>query len=282
MSGCMRWGHWPTGWGSAALSAQIPAGLVGHDEGVGPDDADAGRWRRGVLRSSSTAVRGSAVRLDAVPHHPLDRPPHPRPCGKPPPGCEPRSPRLGHHRRRPVVLDLDAGGDPLRAQARHRRHLQGRVRLRPHVRFADATGEALAAILRPGNATANSSPTSSPPWTVAVAEANGHAQADRPVVPLDAERKLFRHQGPRGDLAGHRGAGRWAPALTQGGEVRPGAKVAELTDLINLDHWQPPSCAESRSIPVASSPTWSSATDRRATRSSGGRMPAPTATWGWT
>jgi hypothetical protein len=30
---------------------------------------------------------------------------------------------------------------------------------------------------------------------------------------------------------------RWTPARTQAGDVRPGAHVAEVTDLVDLAHW---------------------------------------------
>jgi hypothetical protein len=134
--------------------------------------------------------------------------------------------------------------------------------------FADATGEALAAILRPGNATANSIADQLAAVDAALAQlpaeiSVGHRPGDEAALVRRAVRVRADSAGCSPKLATAfrdrnvgfavvartnarvQGAisraidapGRWAPALTQGGEARPGAEVGELTDLIGLDHW---------------------------------------------
>jgi hypothetical protein len=136
--------------------------------------------------------------------------------------------------------------------------------------FADATGEALAARLRPGNAGANTVADHLGVLDDAVAQlppeiAAGHR-------PGEGAGEVARAVVVRADSAGctrgfvagcrHRnigfavvarsnrqvaaaisrtftetGTGRWAPARRQNGEVRDGAQVAELTDLVDLSDW---------------------------------------------
>ena len=134
--------------------------------------------------------------------------------------------------------------------------------------FADATGETLAALLRPGNAAANSS-------------ADHLAVLDAAIVQLPAEIAAGHHVDDdaqfvtrpvmvRADSAGATGGfvhgcrarnvgfavvarknasvhaaiskirfddDRWSAALTQTGDVRPGAAVCEVTDLVDLANW---------------------------------------------
>ncbi len=134
--------------------------------------------------------------------------------------------------------------------------------------FADATGEALAARLRPGNATANSIADQLAVLDEAIAQLpaevrRGHRRNNR-------ARRVQRDIVVRADSAGcsatlcaefaARNVGfavvartspavkaaisiaavdetRWQPARTQAGEVRDGASVAELTDLVDLSAW---------------------------------------------
>lgn len=134
--------------------------------------------------------------------------------------------------------------------------------------FSDATGEALAARLRPGNATANSiadqlevldDSIDQLPDHIAV----GHRPGDDPgevrrsvVVRADSaggsaklcaafwDRNIgfavVARKDPQITAAISVAAGdesRWAPALTQDGGHRDGAAVAELTDLVDLSGW---------------------------------------------
>ncbi len=170
----------------------------------------------------------------------------------------------------PVVLDLDASLVQI-----HSEHKQGTAAtykggfgFAPMFCFADATGEALAAILRPGNATANSIADQLAAVDAALAQlpaeiSVGHRPGDEAALVRRAVRVRADSAGCSPKLAGalrDRNVGfavvartnarvqgaislaidapdRWAPALTQGGEVRHGAEVAELTELIRLDHW---------------------------------------------
>ena len=138
----------------------------------------------------------------------------------------------------------------------------------PMLCFADATGEALAARLRPGNATANSIADQLEVIDDAVAQlpaeiAIGHRRGNRRrrvrreiVIRADsaggtrgfASELRARNLGfavvartdPQVKAAISRAAGepqRWEPAVTQAGAERPGAAVAELTDLVDLSAW---------------------------------------------
>lgn len=170
----------------------------------------------------------------------------------------------------PVVLDLDASLVDI-----HSENKQGTAAnykrgfgFSPMFCFADATGEALAGLLRPGNATANSIADQLAVLDAAIDQlptriAAGHR-------PGDDAGSVRRHVEVRADSAGGsaRLAGefrarnigfsvvartnpqvqaaisravddeaRWAPSATQAGGVRDGASVAELTDLIDLGGW---------------------------------------------
>jgi hypothetical protein len=140
----------------------------------------------------------------------------------------------------------------------------------PMLCFADATGEALAARLRPGNAGANTVADHLDVLDDAIAQlpvevAAGHrpgegaSEVARAVV-VRTDSAGCTHgfvEGCRGRNIGFAvvarsnkqvaaaisrtftdpGTGRWAPARRQNGEVRDGASVAELTDLVDLSDW---------------------------------------------
>jgi len=172
----------------------------------------------------------------------------------------------------PVILDIDATLVEV-----HSENKEGTAPtykrgfgFHPMLCFADATGEALAARLRPGNAGANTVADHLGVLDDAVAQlppeiAAGHR-------PGEGAGEVARAVVVRADSAGctrgfvagcrHRnigfavvarsnrqvaaaisrtftetGTGRWAPARRQNGEVRDGAQVAELTDLVDLSDW---------------------------------------------
>jgi hypothetical protein len=172
----------------------------------------------------------------------------------------------------PVILDIDATLVEV-----HSENKQGTAPtykrgfgFHPMLCFADATGEALAARLRPGNAGANTVTDHVGVLDDAVAQlppevAAGHRPGD-PIA--DVARAVV----VRADSAGcshgfvwacrDRNIGfavvarsntqvaaaisrtftetnptRWTPARRQDGEIRDGAQVAELTDLVDLADW---------------------------------------------
>lgn len=169
-----------------------------------------------------------------------------------------------------VVLDLDASLIDI-----HSENKEGTAATykrgfgySPMFCFADATGEALAATLRPGNATANSIADQLAMLDEGIDQLpaqirRGHRAGSRP-------RRVRRQVVVRADSAGGsaklcaefraRNVGfavvarsnpqvkaaisravddeeRWSPARTQAGEPRDGAAVAELTDLVDLSAW---------------------------------------------
>ena len=170
----------------------------------------------------------------------------------------------------PVILDLDASLVQI-----HSEHKEGTAStykagfgFAPMFCFADRTGEALGATLRPGNATANSIDDQLIALDMAVAQlptliAAGHRAGDDPalvarslVVRADsagASHQLaaqFRARNvgfavvarKRAQIHGAICAAieqpeRWTPARTQRGDIRDGAEVAELTDLVDLSAW---------------------------------------------
>jgi Transposase DDE domain group 1 len=172
----------------------------------------------------------------------------------------------------PVILDIDATLVEV-----HSENKEGTAPtykrgfgFHPMLCFADATGEALAARLRPGNAGANTVTDHLGVLDDAVAQlpaevAAGHRPGDgagevvRPVV-VRTDSAGCTH----GFVAGCRdrnigfavvarsnrqvaaaisrtytegGPTRWAPARRQDGQVRDGAQVAELTDLVDMSDW---------------------------------------------
>ncbi len=171
----------------------------------------------------------------------------------------------------PVVLDIDATLVEIHSEnkAGTAPTYKRGFGFHPMLCFADATGEALAARLRPGNAGANTVADHLAVLDDAVAQlplelAVGHRPGE------DAE-MVARPVVVRTDSAGstygfvdgcrERNVGfavvarsnaqiaasisrtftetvsRWAPARRQDGEVRDGAQVAELTDLVDLSDW---------------------------------------------
>ncbi len=169
-----------------------------------------------------------------------------------------------------VVLDIDATLIEIHSEnkAGTGPTYKGGFGFHPLLCFADATGEALAAVLRPGNAGANCIADHLAVLDQAIAQlpaamAAGHrvgddaGQVSTPVVVRTDSAGCTRGfvDGCRarnvGFLVVARKHGeihaaisriladeqRWQPALTQDGQRRPGAAVAELTDLATLAGW---------------------------------------------
>jgi Transposase DDE domain group 1 len=170
----------------------------------------------------------------------------------------------------PVVLDIDASLVEI-----HSEHKQGTAPtykggfgFHPMFCFADATGETLAALLRPGNATANSSVDHLCVLDHAIGQlpaeiASGHHLGDDPAtVARPVMVRADSAGATRGFVGGCRARNvgfavvarkntqihgaiskieldddRWQPALTQTGDERPGAAVCEVTDLVDLSAW---------------------------------------------
>jgi Transposase DDE domain group 1 len=172
----------------------------------------------------------------------------------------------------PVVLDIDSSLVEI-----HSEHKQGTgptykggFGFNPMLCTADATGEVLAALLRPGNAGTTTVADHLAVLDSAVAQlpaeiAAGHRPDDDPSL---VRRELRVRTDSAGCSSGFvwgcraRNVGfavvarsnpqlsaaisrittkkqRWSPALDQGGEQRPGAAVAEVTDLVDLAAWPP-------------------------------------------
>ncbi|MGH9260253.1 MAG: IS1380 family transposase, partial [Acidimicrobiales bacterium] len=168
----------------------------------------------------------------------------------------------------PVVLDIDATLVEVHSENKDDAaptYKRG-FGFHPMLCFADATGEALAARLRPGNAGANNAADHLAVLDDAIAQlpapvAVGHRAGD---PAEDVERAVMVRADSAGCTAGFitgcraRNIGfavvarsnaaitaaisrtytetnpdRWAPARRQNGEVRAGAQVAELTDLVD-------------------------------------------------
>ncbi len=138
----------------------------------------------------------------------------------------------------------------------------------PLICFADATGEPISAVLRPGNATANNADDhlqviDQGLTQLPVATAVGHKAGDepalvkRPVVmradSAGCSRKLLaacRERNIGFAVVTRRNAGihgailktsaedeRWKPAVTQSGAPRPDADVIELTSDVDMAEW---------------------------------------------
>lgn len=170
----------------------------------------------------------------------------------------------------PVVLDIDASIVEIHSEHKEGTapHFKGGFGFHPMFCFADATGEALAGLLRPGNANANTIADHLTVLDQAISQlpvgvAAGHRPGEDPDL-------VVRPVMVRADSAGcthgfingcrTRNVGfavvarktaqihgaiakvlvddsRWEPATTQAGEVRDDAHVAELTDLVTLIGW---------------------------------------------
>ena len=165
----------------------------------------------------------------------------------------------------PVYLDIDASLIEVHSENKQGAapNYKGGYGYHPMLCFADATGEALAAVLRPGNATANTvadhvgvldSAIAQLPETIGA----GHHVGDDASV---STRSVIVRADSAGCTEGFLAAARarhvgffvtarsntqvtnavfdavgvedvWLPATTQDGELREGAAVAELTSLI--------------------------------------------------
>jgi hypothetical protein len=170
----------------------------------------------------------------------------------------------------PVILDLDASLVDIHSENKEgtAANYKRGFGFSPMFCFADATGEALAGILRPGNATANDIADQLAVLDAAVAQlpariATGHHRGDEPasvrrVIEVRADSagcsarlaaefrarnigfSVVARTNPQVKAAISRAVDdkdRWSPALTQAGDERDGAAVAELTDLIDLSDW---------------------------------------------
>jgi len=170
----------------------------------------------------------------------------------------------------PIVLDIDAS--LVQVHSEHKEGTgptyKGGFGFSPMFCFADATGEALAALLRPGNAGAMTVVDHLEVLDAAIAQlpaevAAGHRLGDDPerveravVVRTDSAgcshgfvagcraRNVGFAVGARSNASIHAAISRiaadesrWAPATRQDGEERPGASVAEVSDLVDLSAW---------------------------------------------
>jgi hypothetical protein len=172
----------------------------------------------------------------------------------------------------PVVLDIDATLVEVHSEnkAGTAPTYKRGFGFHPMLCFADATGEALAVVLRPGNAGANTIADHLAVLDAAVAQlpaevAAGHRPGEGPD---SADRRVMVRTDSAGCTQGFvngcraRNIGfavvarsnaqvsaaisrtytetnpaRWTPARRQNGERRDGAQVAELTDLVDLSDW---------------------------------------------
>jgi hypothetical protein len=168
-----------------------------------------------------------------------------------------------------VVLDIDSSLHQIHSENKQDTapNYKGGFGFHPIYCFADATGETLAVTLRPGNAGANSIADHVAVLDQAIAQlpdevAVGHRPGDDPSlvrrglqVRVDSAgctdfvwQARARNVGfavvARSNQAIHAAISRiahdddvWSPALRQDGDERPGAAVAELTDLVDLADW---------------------------------------------
>jgi hypothetical protein len=170
----------------------------------------------------------------------------------------------------PVIFDLDASLVDIHSENKEgtAANYKRGFGFSPMFCFADATGEALAAVLRPGNATANDIADQLTVLDAAVAQlpariAVGHQPGDDPGLvrrPVEVRAdsagcsarlasefrarnitfSVVARTNPQVKAAISRAIddeSRWSPARTQAGEERDGAAVAEFTDLIDLADW---------------------------------------------
>jgi hypothetical protein len=165
-----------------------------------------------------------------------------------------------------VVLDIDSSLHEIHSENKEETapHYKGGFGFHPIYCFADQTGETLGVKLRPGNAGANNIADHVAVLDAAIAGlpaeiAAGHGPGDnpslvrRPVqVRVDSagctdfvwqarERNVGFAVVARRNASIHAAISRlsydddrWAPAVRQDGDLRPGAAVAELTDLVDL------------------------------------------------
>jgi hypothetical protein len=171
-----------------------------------------------------------------------------------------------------VVFDIDASLMEIHSENKEgtAATYKGGFGFHPMFCFADATGEALAVLLRPGNAGANTIADHLEVLDAAVAQlpgeiAVGHRCGDAPELvarevmvrtdsagcsPKFAAACRARNIGfavvARSNAQVHAAISRvvddddrWSPALRQDGEERTGAAVTELTDHVDLTGWPP-------------------------------------------
>ncbi|MGH2668596.1 MAG: IS1380 family transposase, partial [bacterium] len=169
-----------------------------------------------------------------------------------------------------VVLDIDASLMEIHSENKEgtAATYKGGFGFHPMFCFADATGEALSVVLRPGNAGANTIADHLEVLDAAVAQlpgevAVGHRAGDDPELaqravmvrtdsagcsPKFAAACRARNIGfavvARSNAKVHAALSRvvddearWSPALRQDGEERTGAAVTELTDALDLAGW---------------------------------------------
>lgn len=169
----------------------------------------------------------------------------------------------------PVVLDIDASLVDIHSENKEGAgaNYKGGFGFHPMFCFADATGEALAAMLRPGNAGANTIADHVAVLDAALGQlpaeiAVGHRVGDDPamvgrVVTVRTDSAgctgfvhecRARNVGfavvARSNASVHAAISKvlddesgWAPAVRQDGEWRLGAAVRELTELVDLSDW---------------------------------------------
>ena len=170
-----------------------------------------------------------------------------------------------------VVVDIDSSLHEIHSENKQdtAATYKGGFGFHPMYCFADATGETLAVRLRPGNAGANNIADHVAVLDSAIAQlpveiAVGHRAGDDPAVVRRAVQARVDSAGctdfvwrcrqrnvgfavvAHSNQAIHAAISRiagdddvWAPALRQDGDERPGAAVAELTDLVDLSNWPP-------------------------------------------
>ena len=168
-----------------------------------------------------------------------------------------------------VVLDIDASLHEIHSENKQgtAAHYKGGFGFHPMYCFAEATGECLGVKLRPGNAGANTIADHLEVLDQAITGladevAAGHRPGDDPGlvkrclrVRTDSagctnfvwrcrERNVGFSVVARSNASVHAAISRirfdddaWRPALTQDGEEREGAAVAELTHLVDLSDW---------------------------------------------
>ncbi|HET9848682.1 MAG TPA: IS1380 family transposase [Candidatus Dormibacteraeota bacterium] len=173
-------------------------------------------------------------------------------------------------KRGPVVLDLDGSLIDIHSENKEQTAptYKGGFGFHPLACFADATGEMLAALLRPGNAGANAVADNLQVLDEGVAQLPatvraGHGVGDDPgavrravVARADSagctegfvhgcrQRTIGFSVVARSNRQIHAAISRiaakprrWQPAITQDGDPREGAAVAEVTDLCDLSAW---------------------------------------------
>jgi hypothetical protein len=169
----------------------------------------------------------------------------------------------------PMVLDVDASLHEVHSENKEDAapNYKGGYGFHPLYCFADATGEALSVLLRPGNAGANTITDHVAVLDAAIAGlpaeiAVGHQPGDDPALvrrPVQVRtdsagctnfvwhcraRNVGFAVAARSNASVHAAISRvafddeaWKPARRQDGDERPGAAVTELTELVELSEW---------------------------------------------